>query len=63
MGAWLGSHRNYFYFILFLSHCVAQVDLKLMIPLPQPPDAGITGMHHHARVGTYFSIKGKFHLG
>jgi hypothetical protein len=31
-------------------HCVAQADLKLVIPLSQFLSAGIMGMYHHTQL-------------
>jgi hypothetical protein len=43
------AHSGFFLLFLFgRRFCyVAQTDLELVILLPQPCSAGITGMHHH----------------
>jgi hypothetical protein len=45
-------------FLFFETECffVPQAGLKLKITLPQPPEAGITGVYHHAHlhIHTFF---------
>jgi hypothetical protein len=38
-----------FFFLRQESHYAAQADLKLMILLPQPLSAGVTGVYHHTQ--------------